>query len=75
MSKQTVKTRVQNKHDIEANWDLAENFVPLVGEVIVYDADENYNYQRMKIGDGVTSVKNLPFFSTSVQIVSWEAND
>ena len=25
----TIQTRVQNKHDIEANWLLATNFVPL----------------------------------------------
>ena len=63
-----VKTRLQNKHDIEANWDQATNFIPLAGELIVYDAvydaSENPNgfkYERFKIGDGKTNVNNLPF--------------
>jgi hypothetical protein len=29
----------------------------------------------MKIGDGVTNVKELPFFSSQVQITTWEADD
>jgi hypothetical protein len=39
-----IYTRTQQKHDIEANWLKAENFIPLDGEIIVYDADENYSY-------------------------------
>ena len=64
----TVKTRIVNKHDIEANWIKAVNFVPLKGELIIYDTevDENgktldlpsgrttpYTFERFKIGDGV----------------------
>lgn len=62
MSK-TVKTRIQQKHDLEANWITADKngFVPLRGELIIYDTDNNYNYERFKIGDGVTTVQNLPF--------------
>ena len=34
----------------------------MIGEIIVYDADENHNYPRFKIGDGVTTVTLLPFY-------------
>lgn len=57
----TLQTRIINKHDTEANWKLQTEFIPLVGEVIVYDKDNNYSYERMKIGDGATIVNALPF--------------
>lgn len=61
----TLKTRIQNRHDTEANWTTASNatnpFVPLKGEVIVYDPDTTYTTPRVKIGDGVTRVGNLAF--------------
>ena len=71
-----IKTRIQQKHDIEANWlqsDRAElsqeqKFVPLKGELIIYDQDNSYSYERFKIGDGVTTVSNLPFASTSTRV-------
>lgn len=59
-----IKTRFLLKHDIEANWILAaENsgFIPKAGEPIIYDPDEIYDSPRLKIGDGVTIVTNLPF--------------
>ena len=57
----TMKARVQHKHDIEANWLKATNFTPLIGEIIVYVPDENYDYPRIKIGDGKTNINSLPF--------------
>lgn len=64
-----INARLQQKHDIEANWKLAVNFIPLVGEIIVYDPDETHSYPRFKLGDGVikdgvvvgTLVNDLPF--------------
>ena len=70
--KNTLRTRLVNKHDIEANWLKATNFTPLQGELIVYDVDENYNYERIKMGDGVTNVNELPFISSQVD---WNQND
>ena len=58
-----VKARVQHKHDIESNWQKATNFTPLVSEIIVYDPDENYDYPRIKIGDGETNINGLPFIT------------
>lgn len=68
MSK-AVKTRIQHKHDTEVNWNQATSFIPLQGELIVYDPDDNYSYPRFKFGDGVvvdgsivgTPVTDLPF--------------
>ena len=57
----TINTRVQNKHDIEANWNKAENFIPLAGEIIVYDVDDTHDKPRFKVGDGSTNVNDLPF--------------
>ena len=62
MSK-TLQTRIQLKPDTEANWNTASNnsnFVPLAGEVIVYDADENNPAPRIKVGNGGDVVGNLP---------------
>lgn len=61
MSEKRFNSRIIHKHDIEANWLKATNFIPMQGEIIIYDIDENYNYERMKIGDGTTLVNILPF--------------
>lgn len=49
----SLKTRVQHKHDTEENWQRAVTFVPLAGEIIIYDADDVNTTPRIKIGDGV----------------------
>lgn len=61
MGKVEINTRVINKHDTEANWNSHPSFIPDKSEIIVYDKDNNYNYPRVKIGDGVTTVVALPF--------------
>ena len=58
----TLKTRFQNKHDIPANWEKAVNFIPLAGELVIYD-DHYFDANgqkivvadtvRFKIGDGI----------------------
>ena len=60
-TEKTLKTRVKMKHGKESEWKLATNFTPLIGEIIVYDADNNHTSPRLKIGDGSTKVNNLPF--------------
>lgn len=72
MAEKTLNTRIVQKHDMQANWDKATNFIPKAGEIIIYDADDNYSYARMKIGDGVTTVGNLPF---TVGQPDWNEND
>ena len=58
-----VKTRIIQKHDSSANWAKATTFVPLKGEIIIYD-----DLGKIKIGDGATKVNDLPFFDT-VEII------
>ena len=59
-----LNTRYQLKVDTTAHWTLATNFIPKKGEPIIYqDINEIDNTQKIKIkiGDGVTTVINLPF--------------
>ena len=68
MSEKTLNNiRIVNKHDTEANWLKATGFTPKQGEIIVYDIDENYNYERIKIGDGVHNVNAIPFVDDGKQ--------
>ena len=46
---------------MKENWDKATNFIPLPGEIIVYD-----DLRKIKIGDGVTLINDLPFFLENV---------
>ena len=62
-----MHARFQHKIDIEANWSKA-TFAPLSGELIIYAPDENYSYPRFKVGDGTTSVPNLPFSSQTLMV-------
>ena len=57
-----INKRIINKHDIEAHWNLAINFMPYKGELIIYDTDDTHSEPRLKIGDGKTLVNDLPFF-------------
>lgn len=61
MAKQ-IYTRIQNKHDLTANWAVSD-LVPLVGEIIIYDAEGSLP-AKVKIGDGINKVNDLPFFNT-----------
>ena len=70
MAEKTLNTRIIHKHDTEINWSKATNFKPKQGEIIIYDKDNNYNYERIKVGDGVTLVNNLPFYGSSIENIS-----
>ena len=69
MSEKRIYGRAVQKHDLEKNWIKATNFIPMAGEIIIYDRDDNvadeslkgtYSYERIKIGDGVQNVNALP---------------
>ena len=62
-NEKVFQSRIQLKHDIEENWSKATNFIPKVGEIIIYDIDENNSIARFKIGDGITNINSLPFVS------------
>jgi hypothetical protein len=67
MAEKRINGRIVLKHDIESNWNLATGFTPMAGEIIIYDIDENYDYTRMKIGDGTHNVNALPFVDDAVK--------
>lgn len=67
MSEKTINSRIIHKHDVEANWLKATNFIPKQGEIIVYDIDTTYTYERIKIGDGKTLVSALPFVDDALR--------
>lgn len=71
----TLQTRVMNKHDTEANWEvLGDSFTPFAGEIIIYDPDENYTFPRIKIGDGEKNISELPFINDVTQFISGKWN-
>lgn len=85
------KKCLQQKHDLEVNWLKASNFIPNKDEVVIYDAEITedgdiltlpadrtipFASVRLKIGDGKTRINDLPFIGqTSIQIITWEADD
>lgn len=66
MAEKTLNTRIIHKHDVEENWLKAINFIPKQGEIIVYDIDNTSPYERVKIGDGINLVSDLPFVNSSI---------
>lgn len=68
----TLKTRMIQKRGTYSDWEKAVNFVPLRGEIIVYEADDTHPTTRFKVGrwDGTDAnltsdmyINNLPFAS------------
>ena len=66
-------TRIRHKHDTEENWAKATSFIPLLGELIVYDPDASLSYCRVKMGDGINVVSALPFMGALWN--KWSAAD
>ena len=90
MAEKQYDGRIVQKHDLEVNWLKAVNFTPKQAEVIVYDIEVDANgntlelpagrtipftYERIKVGDGISNVNDLPFSNTQVQIITWEDDD
>ena len=67
-----INARLQHKIDTQENWEKATNFIPLKGELIIYDIDANNTLRRIKIGDGTTPVNDLEFVSAQSD---YEQND
>ena len=59
--KNFLNSRIINKHDSAENWAKATGFTPMAGELIVYDVDSTHTYERIKVGDGIRNVNDLPF--------------
>lgn len=71
-AEKNILSRIIHKHDIEANWNKATNFIPKAGEIIIYDKDETYDYERFKIGNGETNINDLNFI---ILQSDWAQND
>lgn len=56
----TVNARIQIKHDITENWNNAIGFIPLPGEIIVYDDYEIKTYTIEEYGETVTKTALIP---------------
>ena len=68
MADRILSARTIQIHDTESNWLKAVSFVPRLGEIVIYDIDENHKVERFKIGDGTTLVNDLPFIvETSIK--------
>ena len=68
----------QPKIEAAQDWEKAKNFIPKKDQIIIYDGiKENDKYirpPRIKIGDGVTKVNDLPF-EPSVSVEYLEDED
>ena len=56
----TVNTRIKIKHDTTENWNNATGFIPLPGEIIVYDDYEVKTYTVEEYGETVTKTALIP---------------
>ena len=56
----TVNTRIQLKRDTTENWNNAIGFIPLPGEVIVYEDYEIKTYTVEEYGETVTKTVQIP---------------
>ena len=63
--KPDMKARLSLLHKTEAEWNALTGFIPFAGEVIIFDPDRAHDYARLKLGDGKTLLKDLPFFIDS----------
>lgn len=61
MKDSSMKARISQLHKTESEWNKLPDFIPLSGELIVFDPDRQHRYARLKIGDGVTKLQNLVF--------------
>lgn len=55
-----LNSRIQHKIDSYENWSNVPDFIPFYGEIIIYELNNN-NPTRIKIGNGVDKIIDLPF--------------
>ena len=74
----TINTRIQQKRDSTANWNAALGFIPLQGELIIYNDYKTIEKEidgelrtvqipGIKIGDGRAYVQDLPFIDEELR--------
>jgi hypothetical protein len=72
MAEKRINGRLVQKHDIQSNWERATKFTPMAGEIIIYDIDSTHFYARIKIGDGIHNVNELPFANDALRTEIFE---
>ncbi len=56
----TIDVRIKLKHDTTEHWNNAGGFIPMAGEVIVYDDYETKTYTVEEYGEQVTKTVQIP---------------
>lgn len=74
-----IDGRIQLKHDTKEHWESVQaTFTPRAGELIIYDDYKIDNSGKIipgiKIGDGVSFLKDLLFIDSANEITEEEAN-
>ena len=67
----TINTRIKHKHDLEVNWLKARNFIPLEGELIIYDAEVELDGSVKQLPDGTTALpegRSTPFTYARIKV-------
>ena len=55
-----TNARIMLKHDTTEHWNNAIGFIPMAGEVIIYDDYQTKTWQVEEYGEIVTKTKNIP---------------
>ena len=55
-----LDVRIRSKHDTTENWNNARGFIPMPGEIIIYDDYETKTYTVEEYGELVTKTVNIP---------------
>lgn len=56
----TILSRIKLKHDTTENWNKAKGFIPMPGEVIIYDDYQVKTWTVEEYGETVTKTANIP---------------
>lgn len=64
-----LNVRPIQKHGTTAEWNLATSFIPYEGEIVLYT-----DVFKIKVGDGATTVVNLPFYEEEITLAALGIN-
>lgn len=54
------QARIKSKHDTTENWNNARGFIPMAGEIIIYDDYQTKTWTETEYGETVTKTANIP---------------
>ena len=55
-----LDVRIMSKHDTTEHWTNARGFIPMAGEIIIYDDYETKTWTVEEYGETVTKTANIP---------------